>query len=202
MRLLAILFSAFLTASCGTTKNQPYPSEWPSLVGMSLDCREVNGIYIDPNVMHWKFESYDAYGGSSKRGGKLEAAWHILFPGTDGLRLEDTNVKSRAFSLNFDEHNSLAMEYIVDGKIVSSKTIPRESLSCGKDGLTMTTTEKTGAVMDKIPSYGKTSRIATLYRLGSHIYVKSMDNTSGVMVHVLPFNYHDEEWYRFSSSVP
>ncbi|MGA2401728.1 MAG: hypothetical protein ABSG91_08470 [Syntrophobacteraceae bacterium] len=164
---------------------------------MSSDCQEIKGIYADPNVVHWEYEHYDQYGGVTRRGGKLEAAWFVFALQPDSLRLNEPNVKSRAFSLYFGDSESVVIDYLIEGKVVSSKTIPKANWSCDRDGLTVTVQERTGSVVDKIPSHGTTSRIATVYRVGDQLYVKSLDSADIMLLHVVPKGDLEVRWYRF-----
>jgi hypothetical protein len=202
MRTVSILFIAFWLMSCGTTSTHQYPTQWPPLVGMSSDCREVRGTYIDLNVTHWEHVDQQQ-GVVTKTGGTLEAAWLAFgFVDLAALRLNDPNVKSRLFSISVDDADAFIIGYLIDGKVVSSKNFSKAQWSCEKDGLTITTLEKAGSIVDKIPSHGSSKRIATVYRVADQLYVKSIDTASIMLLHVVPEEDIQVRWYRFPARYP
>ncbi|MCP5324931.1 MAG: hypothetical protein H7A09_01200 [Oceanospirillaceae bacterium] len=197
MKLLALLvglLSPLAHAGVFTTERvQTYPSDWPQLSGMSDTCVEVQGSFVDPNSWRWEREEKGA-----KYGGTREAAW-ITFglPAQDVLS-EDPKVKSRTFTISIDSEQSVTVKYAIDENVVASRSFAKGKWSCGKDGLTITTLDRSGGVLDKLPNEGHTIRRSTIYRLNEYVYIKTLYETKARVFYVVPQSFLDVAWFRFA----
>lgn len=164
---------------------------------MSADCAEVGGTYSDPNLMHWK--SVEQHGSvSSKRGGSLEAAWSLFgFLDFSRLRLNDTTIKSRAFSISFAADGYLLIDYYVEGSLASTRRLDRSKWTCGKNGLQVITLERGGVISDLIPNDGWSRRTVNVNRVGSELIVKEINESRIYFLHVIPQHDYQVRWYRF-----
>ncbi|SFV02754.1 hypothetical protein [Pseudoduganella namucuonensis] len=194
-RHFLIACAALSLAACGGTSIQPYPDIWPPLTGMSSDCREVQGLYVDPNAWAWERRG-KAVKGEPGAGGTLDAAWIALgFTGQGA-----PGAGRREFTLAFDGADTLVMEYLINGKTAAVKRLGRDKWSCGADGLRVVTLELSGAVIDKVPSHGSAQRSATLYRVGDSLYSRTIDSSDIKLLHALPRHSLKEQWQRFPAS--
>jgi hypothetical protein len=196
-RVVVVVALALEAASCWSAEVQPYPPGWPELAGMSADCREVAGMYVDPNRMHW--QSVEQHGGvTSKRGGSLEAAWPAFgFLDYDRLRLNDSSIRQRAFSIAFAPDGDLVIDYYLERNGVSTRRLDRSKWACDKNGLHATTLERKGVISDLIPNRGWSRRSVSLHRVGSELFVKEINESTIYYLHVLPVHDHEERWHRF-----
>lgn len=167
---------------------------------MSADCREVSGTYVDPNAMHW--QSVEQHGGvTSSRGGTLEAAWPLFgFLDAARLRLNDTTVTSRAFSISFSADGDLVIDYYVEGSLVATRRFDRSTWTCGANGLQVTTLERKGAISDLVPNEGWSTRMLGLHRGEGELIVKEMNESRIYFLHMIPRHDDTVRWYRFSTS--
>lgn len=167
---------------------------------MSADCREVSGTYVDPNAMHW--QSVEQHGGvTSSRGGSLEAAWPLFgFLDATRLRLNDTTVKSRTFSITFSGDGDLVIDYDVDGSPVATRRFDRSTWTCGANGLQVTTLERKGVISDVVPNDGESKRTLGLYREKCALIVKETNEARIYFLHMIPRHDRAVRWYRFSTS--
>jgi hypothetical protein len=197
MRTIALALSALSLNACGSTTIEPYPRDWPALAGMSAGCGEVQGVYADPNIMHWDKVERSA-GVVSRTGGHLDAAW-VTFAFIDqGAQRSG----QRSFSIAFDGPDTLLIGYQFDGKLAASKRLGPDKWQCDKDGLHVTTLERSGALADKLPSHGMMRRSVTLYRVGDALYSKTVNNSRLMLLHALPQHYLDARWQRFDALPP
>ena len=201
MRLFALLFglvSNLSIAGVFTTEHlQAYPPDWPALSGMSETCQEIQGTFVDPNRWRWEREE-----GGAKYGGTREAAWIAFGLTGQEIRSEDPRVTARVFALAFSSDQSLTVSYQIDGKEVASKSFEKDKLSCGKDGLTITTLERSGVVLDKLPNEGHTIRQATIYRFNGYLYVRTNSKTKARVLQVVPQSFFHQNWLRFPEATP
>ncbi|WP_056394015.1 hypothetical protein [Massilia sp. Root418] len=180
---------ALLLSACGTTSVQDYPAAWPPLTGMSADCREVAGTYIDPNTRPW--EPADAAG----RQPNIYAAWVTL-----GFIAQGSAVgRKRSFSIAFADDGALVLGYLMDNRPVASRRLGPDKWRCGSDGLQVLTLERSGALMDKVPNHGEMQRTATLYRIGNTLYSKRVNDSRIKLLHVLPEQHYRVQWERFQA---
>lgn len=115
------------------------------------------------------------------------------------VRSEDPTATARVFTIAFGADQAVVVRYSIDGQVVASKSFARGKWSCGSDGLTITTLERTGVVMDKVPNQGRTIRRSTFYRHGSYVYVKMVNETKTKVLHVLPQSFLHVHWFRFAA---
>ncbi|KQV80277.1 hypothetical protein ASD15_15570 [Massilia sp. Root351] len=189
MRHLAIACAVLLLSACSTSTVQDYPAAWPPLSGMSADCREVAGAYIDLNARPW--EPVDAAGKQPN----LYAAWATL-----GF-IEQGNApgRKRSFALAFIDADTLLISYLMDNQPVASRRLARNKWRCDAGGLHVTTMERSGALVDKVPNHGELQRTATLYRVGNTLYVRRATDARIMMLHVLPEQRFRSQWERFQA---
>lgn len=185
-----------LTA-CGTTTAHEYPSGWPPLAGMSSDCREVQGTYIDPNHFGFIFDKHGVVSETESTGDV--PAWYAFGLDPSLVRFNETNVKNRAISISFDDTKTLVLSYFIEGKIVLSKNIPDTQWSCGKVGLNLITMDNPNAGFDKLPGHVASIRTSTLYRVGKRLIVKIADSGHGTLLYALPWHDSSISWFRFEA---
>lgn len=189
MRHLAIACAVLLLSACSTTTVQDYPAAWPPLAGMSADCREAAGTYIDLNARPW--EPVDAAGKQPN----LYAAWATLgFIGQG-----NAPGRKRSFAVTFVDADTLFISYLMDNQPVATHRLERDKWRCDADGLHVITIERTGALVDKVPNHGELQRTATLYRVGNMLYVRRATDARIMMLHVLPDQRFRSQWERFQA---
>ena len=197
--LVAVLVSPLAWAGVFSTEDvQAYPSEWPKLAGMSDTCTEIQGSYLDPNSWRWESEEIPGSPLGSKHGGTREAAWIVFNLSAKDVQPENKNVKSRVFTVSLNPDQLLTVNYFIDGAAVASRSFTKENLSCGKDGLMITTLDRTGVVLDKFPNEGRTVRRSTIYKLNEHLYVKTTSETKAKVIKVLPQSFLNVRWFKFA----
>ena len=195
----AILASALpLVALDVRAEEERYPDGWPSWSGMSADCREVFGTYIDPNVMRWDSNETTDTGVTVRRGGRLDAAWWAFGIRSDALRLNTSREVRRSFSLA-RHGDEVVLDYYVEGLRAESLTIGEGKWLCTVDGLSLVTRERFGNIIDA-PGHAKTTLTVTLYRIGPQLYVKSSSHADLRLFDFLPWREEDVRWYRFEST--
>lgn len=91
-----------------------------------------------------------------------------------------------------------AVEYSIDEKVVASRSFSKGKWSCGKDGLTITTLDRSGVVLDKFPIEGRTVRRSTIYRLNEYVFIKTTDETMARAFCVVPRSLLNVAWFRFA----
>ena len=192
--LFLVAFPYVSSAGVLSTEHvQSYPADWPSLIGMSETCAEVQGTYLDPNEM--RRDQEEANG--SKHGGRLWAAWAVFGFPPDQVAAGH-KIKSRTFSIAQLPDQSLVVDYLIDSKVVASKSFPKDKLSCGPNGLTITVGEKTGEVLDKFPNTGRSVHRSTVYWVNGELVVMSVYDTKARIFAVLPQNHLSTFWFRFA----
>ena len=197
--LLVGLLSPLAHAGVFTTERvQTYPSDWPKLSGMSDTCVEVQGSFVDHNRWRWEREENPGSPLGSKSGGTREAAWIAFGLSAQDVRSEDPKVKSRAFTISIDTDQSVTVKYSIDEKVVASRTFSKDKWSCGKDGLTINTLDRSGVVLDRLPNEGRTVRRSTIYRLNEYAYIKTTYETKARVFYVVPQSFLNIAWFRFA----
>jgi hypothetical protein len=206
MRLLALLLAllpAVASAGVFTTEHvQAYPADWPTLSGMSAGCGEVQGSFVDPNTYRWEREEFPGSPLGAKYGGIREAAWIAFGLTGQEVRSEDHKATVRIFTISLRSDQSLTVSYEIDGKEVASRNFAQDKLSCGKDGLTITTIERSGVVLDKLPNEGHITRQSTIYRLNGYLYVRTASKTEARVLQVVPQSFLNVKWFRFPERTP
>ena len=197
--LLVGLLSPLAHAGVFTTERvQTYPSDWPKLSGMSDTCVEIQGSFVDPNSWRWEREENPGSPLGSKYGGTREAAWIAFGLPAQVVRSEDPKVKSRTFTISIDPDRSVTVRYSIDEKVVTSRSFAKDQWSCGKDGLTITTLDRSGVVLDKYPNQGHAIRRSTIYRVNENLYIKTTYETKARVFYVVPQSFLNVSWLRFS----
>lgn len=92
-----------------------------------------------PNSWRWEREEFPGSALGAKYGGTREAAWIAFGLTGQEIHSEDRKVTARVFALAVRADQSLTVNYEIDGKEVASKFFAKDKLFCGKDGLTITT---------------------------------------------------------------
>ncbi|HEY6621089.1 MAG TPA: hypothetical protein VIY68_16195 [Steroidobacteraceae bacterium] len=184
--------AAWCLTACGATINVHYPSGWPPRVGMSSDCREVEGSYVDPNVFGYVF---DKRGVAIGRTGQVPA-WDAFGFDPSLVRENEKTIKDRTVSISFDG-KTLVLSYSMKGSVVLSKPVPGTKWSCTADGLKLTTINNPNAGFDKLPGHTARIRTSTLYRVGNQLIVKIADSSNGSLLYVLPSHDSSTSWFRF-----
>jgi hypothetical protein len=195
---LAGLLSALANAGVfSTEKVQAYPTDWPTLSRMSETCSEVQGAYADPNRWRWEREEFPGSPLGSKYGGTREAAWMTFGFAAEDVRSEDQKVKERTFVVSLGSDQSITISYLVDERVVATRGFAKDKLSCTSDGLTITTLERSGSVLDKFPNKGRMLVRSTLYKQQGYLYVKTTHQTTARVVQVIPQSFLNVVWFRF-----
>jgi hypothetical protein len=198
LALLVGLFSPLAQAGVFTTEHvQIYPSTWPKFSGMSDTCVEIQGTFVDTNRWHWEHEEYPGSPLGNKFGGTREAAWIAFGLPAQEVRPDDPKIKSRTFTISIDTEQSVIVRYSIDEKVVASRFFTKDQWSCGKDGLTITTLDRSGVVLDKLPNQGRTIRRSTIYRLDGYLYIKTTDETKARVLSIVPQAFLNIAWFRF-----
>ncbi|MES2151225.1 MAG: hypothetical protein V4508_15705, partial [Pseudomonadota bacterium] len=186
MRLYPILSLVLGVGLCELAGAQAYvvedrPTGWPA--AQAQDCRTVIGTYQDPNTVTWEHvEQRD--GVSSKRGMSWYAAWPGFHLPSAGLNFGDS--RSYTFSIAFDDTEALVVTYMASGATVATLRIPNDKWSCEKDGLHLTTGERSGVISDLIPNHGTSSTVLTLNRVDDQLYMKMAYSADITYLHILP----------------
>jgi hypothetical protein len=183
---------AWCLTACGATTNNEYPNGWPPQVGMSSDCREVQGNYVDPNLFGYVLDKHGVVIG---RTGQIPA-WDAFGLDPSLVRENEKNVKNRTVSISFNG-KSLVLSYSIKGSLILSKPVPDTQWSCGADGLKLTTISNPNAGFDKLPGHIARVRTSTLYRVGNQLIVKIADSSKGNLLYVLPWHDSSILWFRF-----
>lgn len=178
-------------------KVQSFPIGWPALKGMSENCAEVQGSYIDPNQRRWEHEEFPASRLGEKSGGQYHGVWWALGLSHQEVQPDVQHAMPRTFSVALTENQGVSITYLIGEKLVSSRTFARGEWSCGADGLTLTVLDRKGPGMDKIPYHGHFVHRATLYRVNEDLYLKFERRSEMWLAHVVPQWSHDVEWLRF-----
>lgn len=206
MRLWALLLgllSPLTNAGVfGTESVQEYPSSWPKLSGMSDTCVEVQGTFIDTNRWRWEHEEIPGSPLGSKYGGTREAAWIVFGLPAQDVHSEDRRIKSRAFTITIDQDKTVTINYLIDQKVVTSKSFTKNKWSCGKDGLTIITLDRSGEILDKVPNHGRTIRRTNIYRMHEHLYVNTINEAKTRVIYVIPRSFLSVAWFRFPELTP
>jgi hypothetical protein len=196
---LAAAATVALTA-CIRISTPDQPKDWPHRSGMSKDCREVIGIYVDPNMITWDHEEYAANGSISKRGAHPQQAWAILqIPGSN-LKLQETRVRARSFGLSF-VGDQVVIDYWLDHVVVETVRVAKANWSCTEQGLVLHLGEKTGQVVDKLPAQGSSNYWIILDRRGDDLYAKASSRVGAMVLYTLPLIDVDDKWYRFAPTI-
>jgi len=176
------------------TKMSHDPSGSLRLVGMSPDCREVQGNYIDPNNFGYVLGKNGVVIGRTGQMGASSAF------GIDPslVRENERNLKNRTISISFDG-KTLVLGYCIEGRAVLSKPIPDTQWSCGADGLKLTTINNPNGGFDKLPGRVARIRTSTLYRVGNQLVVKIADSSRGWLLYVWPGHYSYVSWLKFEA---
>jgi hypothetical protein len=185
---------AWCLTAYGTTMSDEYPSGWPLLVGMSPDCREVHGNYIDPNDFGYVLDKHGVVIG---RTGQVAASYAF---GIDPslIRENEKKIKNRTISISFDG-GALVIGYFIEGKVVLSKTVPATQWSCGTDGLKLTALNNPNAGFDKLPGRMAMTRTSTLYRVGNQLIVRIANASRGRLLYFLPWHDSSILWFKFEA---
>jgi len=162
---------------------------------MSNDCREIVGTYVDPNVTTWDREEHSANGMIYRFGGHAQMAWIVLKIPSSNLKVTETKVHPRSFSLSF-AGDQVVIDYSLDHEIVETVHVSREYWSCNEEGLILRLGQNR-LVVDKLPSQGSMNYHVTLYRRGGELYARASDRISGVMLYLIPLVDVEDKWYRF-----
>lgn len=176
---------------------QPYPSSWPALAGMSANCAEVQGSYIDPNERRWKHEQQPDSLYGEKLGPQYDKAWIAFGLSPKEVQHETRYAVPRVFSIEMAADRTVLVKYTIGGMLVSSRSFGRGQWSCNAEGLVLTVFDRKGRGIDKVPYHGHSITRATLYRVREHLYVKSERRSKDWLLHVVPQSYHDVDWLRF-----
>ena len=194
-RIALLSIVAFCLTACGTTAVHEYPRGWPPLAGMSSDCREVQGTYIDTNEWGHVFDKNGVVTGNT---GEI-TAWYAFGLNPSSIRSNETQVRNRAISISYDGSEILVMNYYIEGNILLSKRIPDTQWSCSKDGLNLTTMENSDAGFDKLPGSYSGKRTSTFYRVGNQLIVKIINSGQGMLLYALPKHDYSVSWYSFKT---
>lgn len=195
-RVLVALAALAMTA-CIRVSVPDQPNDWPRLSGMSSDCREVTGAYVDPNTTIWDHIDFSANGRSvSKTGAHPQLAWSVLRIPPSNLDLEHTRVRSRSFTLRFAD-GEVVIDYRLDHEIVETVHVSPDRWTCTRQGLILDFGGKTGQVVDKLPSAGADHYEVSLYRYDGDLYVKASSRLGALVVYALPLIDVKDAWYRF-----
>jgi hypothetical protein len=203
LALLIGLLPALANAGIFTTEQvQPYPANWPTLSGMSDSCAEVQGSFVDPNTWRWAHEENPGSSLGTKNEGTREAAWQAFGLSADDVRYWDETVKSRVFKILIGADQSVTIDYLLDQKVVATRTFTKDKVSCNKDGLTITIIDRYGVVIDKLPNKGHATRHSTIYKLQGNLYVKETAMTKATVAYVWPHSSTHVNWFRCAEMVP
>lgn len=114
------------------------------------------------------------------------------------VRLNDSAVKEREISIHFDPERLLHIDYLIDGKSVSSKTFTPSEYVCERRGLRLQVHKRAGEqVFDVLPNQGTLTIEATLFRVEEYLYVKTTCDTKATFYHVIPSSSLSVWWSRF-----
>lgn len=201
--LIIVLISPYAEAGVfSTEKIQAYPADWPVLVKMSDNCHEVEGLFVDTDRWRWEREEMPGSSLGAKYGGTREAAWVAFGFLPSEIRAGDSMVRLRSIKLMFDAEDNLVVSYLIDEKVAASKLFTKGDISCNSEGLQITTSDRTGTVLDKFPNEGRLVANSTFYRSGEFLYVKQVIDTKARIYGVVPQSFHNVTWFRFPVRQP
>ncbi|XLZ70600.1 hypothetical protein ABT364_01155 [Massilia sp. SR12] len=176
---------------------QSFPSAWPALKGMSANCAEIQGSYIDPNQRRWDYEEFRESQLGVKSGGHYHGVWWALGLPHQEVQPEVRHALPRTFAVVLTADQGVTINYRIGEKLISSRTFGKGEWSCDADGLTLTVLDRKGQGMDIIPYHGHFVRRATLYRVNEFIYLRAEDRSKTWLAHVIPKSSLNVEWVRF-----
>lgn len=198
MKRLPLLMLLVCSTAVAKSKIETYPQDWPKLTGMSASCEEIQGTYSDPNTFRWdKIDKKK----NTKYGAVRVAAWSVFKINGDIAKPSDKTITSRLFTITIDENQVLRVDYALENQIVSSKIFTKESYICDDNGLTLTTLDRTGDVMDKLPNWGNVKTIATLYKKNNALYIKYQWKNKALILYVIPTFSKAVRWFRFLEKI-
>ncbi|MDD4965125.1 MAG: hypothetical protein PHI11_14530 [Gallionella sp.] len=158
---------------------------------MSANCSEVFGYYdeADPKESGNPVPSSNAFA-------------LVPYGRYNPLRTNDKTVRTRQIRIAYDNEKNVNISYFINGLMVLNKFIPLKDSSCDQNGLHLTLRREYGTMHDKIPNYGTSVNVATLWRDDQYLYVKTTLKSAGLTMYVIPYWGTNEHWYRFPVRAP
>ena len=194
--VLATFAAVAVSRAWSAEADQRPPNDWPALPDMSPTCREAEGTFVDPNI--WTWESQVPKTGEKIKG-KRHAAWAAFAISPAAARTEDANVGTRTFSLSIDNSQTLIITYYLAGSAVASRSFAKNSWSCTPAGMDITTIDRKGAVLDKLPNEGYVSERAIVRVKDAELFVQTVRQTKAKTMGVIHQSFNNVTWQRFRS---
>lgn len=177
-----------------SAESDQQPSDWPRLPAMSASCEEAQGTYEDPNTWTWERQS-PATG--EKSNGKRHAAWTVFALPVAAVEPDDTKAGSRTFVLSIDQAQFLSITYKLDGAVVAARSFKKTAWSCTPEGIVVTTIDREGVVLDKVPNVGRAVERAIVRVKDGSLYVQTVRLTKTRVLGVLPQSFRSVSWQTF-----
>src|SRR5689334_21124467 len=131
IRSISVFIAALILCSCVTNHNNPYPSDWPSPSVVNGDCEKISGLYNEAKPL---------YPDSSPPG-----LWTFVYPiPKESVSQINRTATSREIAIFFDKVKSLHIDYLIDGKVASSKIFTSSDYTCEKGVLNYTNSQRSG----------------------------------------------------------
>lgn len=182
-RLACLLAICLGITGCSFSNVQSYPHSWNALPTLSSGCSEIFGQYQEANP--------------KESGNEVPSLWAFRLKMLNTMRAGDKTVKSREIRITPEEGTSIKISYLIDGKQISDRLISAGEYICKPDGLQLTYRNDYGTVFDKLPNYGKTQEVATLWRDNEYLYVRVTSKVSALILYTIPEWGTNEHWFRF-----
>jgi hypothetical protein len=192
--VLVALTTVAVSRSWSAELAEQPPPEWQKLPTMSETCREAEGTYEDPNAWIWERENLAT---GEKFNGKRHAAWVAFALPATAVRPEDTKAGSRTFALFIDQTQSLSITYKLAGTVVATRSFLKDAWSCTPAGIVVTTIDREGAVLDKLPNKGRAIERAIVRVKEGSLYVHTIRETKALVLGVLPQSFTHVSWQKF-----
>jgi hypothetical protein len=192
--LFVALTTVAVSISWSAELTERQPPEWPKLPTMSETCREAEGTYEDPNTWIWERQN-PATG--EKFNGKRHAAWVAFALPAAAVRPEDTKAGSRTFALSIDQPQALSITYKLAGTVVATRSFQKDAWSCTPAGIVVTTIDREGAVLDKLPNEGRAIERAIVRVKDGSLYVHTVRETKTRVLGVIPQSFTHVSWQQF-----
>lgn len=199
---VTMLIATLILCSCSRAHVETYPSDWPNQSETSCDCTKISGVYAEAQPSY-SVEETILPGGVVERvqkGSSVPPGVRAFFVpplSEDRTRLNDKTVKSREISIYFDTGRSLHLNYLIDGIIVSSKTLAPSDYVCNKGTISFALHRYKGHPYDKFPNRGTSINSVTIFRINDYLYVERSSKVRALICLVFPLSDVEVNWYRF-----
>lgn len=187
--LILILFSYLYSNNDG----YKYPTDYPKLTTNHTDCKEIEGVFIDPDFGRYEIrEEYKQYP-------TAQEIYRVFNLKPSETNSGDFSVDSRKFSLSFDENKSLVLNYYIDDNLYFSKKFNSSDLSCSKEGLTLITQHGQKYKIDLLPGFAYETQNILLSKVNNGLVVTHNRNIYWGYLYIIPSFSNEIRWIYYPS---